>query len=344
MNATTLPASHILAIPVLEPERLFGSPDAITGVYHALAKRWHPDLPDGDATVFAHIGQLVERAKHLATIGMWHLPGVFEFAAGGKQYRVRYLRAFAFELGQVLFGKTRLTYVIRQEFADQAANGRTIIEGLRYPDAKTGEVMRRYLPKVMEFQETATHVIVSIEKPIDLIRLRDLLTFSDGKLDPRHVAWMVSRMLNLASYLENQKLCHHDFSLDTLFVCPEHHSLSLLGGWWYAAAAGSSLKGKLLPARTIANAPSGLITTKIATLRTDPELVRLTGRELLGDASGISLARNPDIRPEIANWLRMSGTGSAMEDFTVWFDKALGKRRFVVLPVKANDVYPELLT
>jgi hypothetical protein len=341
MNATALTAAHILAIPVLEPERLFGSPDAITGVYHALAKRWHPDAEDGDATVFAHIGQLVERAKHLASAGMWHLPGAFEFTAAGKQYRVRYHRAFDFELGKVLFGQTRLTYVIRQEFAEQAANARTIIGKLTYPDDKTREVMGRYLPKVIEYHETTTDVVVSIEKPADLIRLRDLLTHL-GTIDAKHVAWMVSRMLNLASYLENQKLCHHDFSLDTLFTSPEHHSLCLLGGWWYAASAGSDLKGKILPARTIANGPSSLIATKIATLRTDPELIRLTGRELLGDASGISLASNPDIRPEIASWLRMSGTGSALQDFTVWFEKALGKRRFVVLPVKACDVYPEL--
>jgi len=341
MNPTALTASQILSIPALEPERLFESPDAIQDCYHALAKRWHPDTPDGNADVFAHLGALVVRAKHLASVGMWHLPGLFEFTAAGKQYRVRYLRSFDFELGKVLLGETRLTYVIRQEFADLAENAKTIIGGLQYPNHKTREVMSRYLPKIAAYHTTATDVVVSIEKPADLIRLRDLLAHV-GKLDPKHVAWMVSRMLNHASYLETQKLCHQDFSLDTLFACPEHHTLSLLGGWWYAAKAGSDLKGKIVPARTIMHGPSDLITKKVATLRTDPELIRLTGRELLGDASGVSLATNPDVRKEIADWLRMSGSGSAIKDFTVWFDKVLGKRKFVVLPVKARDIYTEL--
>lgn len=346
MNTTALTANQILAIPLLEAERLFGAPEVIQDRYHALAKRWHPDRPDGDATVFAHIGSLLERAKHLAEIGMWHVPGVFEFTSAGKQYRVRYLRSFDFELGKLLFGHTLLTYVIANEFGTAAANARKMISEIRYPDDKTKDVMSRYLPKLVAYHETTTDVVITIEKPTDLIRLRDLATHLGGSLDPKHVAWIVSRMLNLASFFEWAKLSHNDISLDTLFIAPEHHSIHLLGGWWYATPIGNSLKGCLLPSRTVAHGSEELIRKKLATARTDPELIRLTARELLGDSSGIRLLTDVAMPRSMIDWLRMSGSGSALEDYTQWRERILpasfGPRRFVKMNVTAHDVYPDI--
>lgn len=334
-------AAQILDIPVLEPERLFGSPDVLHDRYKTLAKQWHPDLPHGDTTVFTHIGDLYMRAKHLVDVGMWHTPGLFSFTAAGKQYRVRYFRAFDFELGKAYLGKTLITYVIAKDYADLAENARTIIKGLHYPDDKTREVMDRYLPKVVEYHETATDVVISIAKPADLIRMRDLLTHLGGKIDGRHVAWMVSRMLNLASYLEWAQLTHNDLSLDSLFVCPEHHTVCLLGGWWYAMPLDST-SNLVLPIRTHDHAPRDVLSNKHASLRIDPELVRLTGRELLGDATGMRLVSDPNLRKQIVDWLRMSGNGSALQDYTQWREHVLGPRKFVKLTVNASDVYPEL--
>jgi hypothetical protein len=343
---TTLTGEDILSIPALEPERLFGTPDAIHDVYRALARRWHPDVPGGDVTVFTHIGSLLDRAKHLADVGMWHKPGLFEFTAEGKQYRVHYLRAFDFELGKALLGKTLITYVIGKDFADLAAKARRIINGLKMPNHRDADQsMRRYLPKIVAYHETATDVVMSIEKPADLIRLRDLLDHLGGKIDAAHVAWIMSRMLNHANYLAWAKLSHNDLSLDTLFICPEHHTLCLLGGWWYAADVGSSLKGSLLPARTITYGPSELISKKLASARTDAELARLTARELLGDATGARLALDHSLPKPMVDWLRMSGT-TALDDYTQWREKVLpasfGPRKFVRMDVDAQAVYAEL--
>jgi hypothetical protein len=340
MNPLTFTASQILDIPMLEPERLFGMPTDVQATYHALARRWHPDMPTGDPNVFARINELHGRAKHLVEIGTWHVPGLFEFTAAGKQYRVHYLRSFDFELGKAFLGKTLITYVITKDFADLTENARKIITGLRYPDNETREVMGRYLPKLVEYHETATDVVIVIAKPADLIRMRDLLTHLGGKIDGKHVAWMVSRMLNLASYLEWAGLTHNDLSLDTLFVCPEHHTVCLLGGWWYAAPVNDKLTA--VPIRTLNHSPREVITSKRASLRIDPELVRLTGRELLGDASGMRLVNDPDVRKQIVDWLRMSGPGSAIQDYTQWRERILGPRKFVRLPVSATDVYAEL--
>jgi len=132
MNVDTLNASQILGIA--QPEGLFGTPDAIHDCYRSLARRWHPDRPAGDAAVFTHINLLHTKAKELAERGTWHVPGLFEFSAEGKQYRIRYMRVFDFELGKMFIGKTLVTYVITKEFADLAENARTVIAKLRFPE------------------------------------------------------------------------------------------------------------------------------------------------------------------------------------------------------------------
>ena len=138
------------------------------------------------------------------------------------------------------------------------------------------------------------------------------------------------------------QISHNDLSLDTLFVCPEHHTVCVLGGWWYASTIGKKLKA--LPQRTIINAPSVLINSKLAMLETDPELVRLTGRELLGNANGVHLMLDTSIPRGLVSWLRLPGRGHAIKDYAEWRDKILpdsfGPRKFVKMTITTEDVYP----
>ena len=255
---------------------------------------------------------------------------------------LRYFKTFDFELGQVYLSEHRITYVIKSEFVDLAKHAVKIIGDLRFPDKETKEVMARYLPVIKNVYETSNGIIVMIDKPADLIRMRDLRDYCGGKIDPKHVAWIVSRMLNHASYFEWAKLSHNDLSMDTLFVCPEHHTVCILGGWWYATPIDTKLAA--LPQRTISNAPSEVIKTKLASLITDNELIRLTGRELLGNANGIYLEADKNIPKPMVSWIRLPGCGSAIKDYALWRDHVLpdsfGPRKFVKMPIMASDVYP----
>jgi hypothetical protein len=345
ITVTALSGTQILAIPTFEPERLFELPELVSSKYKELALRWHPDLPSGDEAVFKHIVALHEQAKHRVVTDAWHVPGRYSFTdLDGKSYALHYFKTFDFELGKAYLSDTRVTYVIRDEFADLVDNAKRIIAGLRFPDKATEDVMRRYLPQIKSVYRSADSTIVMIDKPADLIRMRDLLEHLGGKIDATHVAWMVSRMLNHASFFEVTGLSHNDLSLDTLFVCPEHHTVCVLGGWWYAALTGEKLKA--LPQRTISNAPNDVLRTKLASVGTDAELVRLTGRELLGNGNGIHLTKNTAIPAAMVSWLRLSGKGSPVKDYTEWREKILmasfGPRKFVKMLVTASEVYPPL--
>lgn len=339
--ASTLSSEQILAIA--QPELLFGSPDKMPDIYRELARTWHPDLSSGDKQVFQHIVALHDQAKHLVSTNTWQTPGELSFDSNGKSYALRYFKSFDFELGKVYLSDTRVTYVIHNEFTDLAQNAIKIITALRFPDKATQDVMFRYLPVIKGVYQTADNIIVMIDKPADLIRMRDLLDHLGGAIDPKHVAWMVSRMLNHTSYLEWAALSHNDLSLDTLFICPEQHTVCVLGGWWYATRVGDRLSA--LPQRTINHAPNEVITSKKASLLTDAELIRLTGRELLGNANGVHLTKT-NIPPPMVNWLRLASSGSPMKDYAEWREKILmgsfGPRKFVKLLVTTSEVYPPL--
>ena len=75
--------------------------------------------------------------------------------------------------------------------------------------------------------------------------------------------------------------------------------------------------------------------------RSDLELIRATGRELLGDISGIRL-RDPSIPRPMAEWLRYPSAGSALADYRFWREvliASFGGRRFVRLDVTPEKMY-----
>lgn len=353
LDVLALSGSELLAIQ--QPERLFGAASSVASLYKTLARRWHPDIPGGDDAVIAHINTLHDAAERLIESGMWSAPGELRFSSGGKDYVLHYFKSFEFELGRVYLSQTRVTYVLPSENYDLATQARDVITGLRTMSdsirrdpvkaanfSTVMTTMERYLPTIKEFYETPTGIVIMIDKPADLIRMRDLVDYCGGKLDAKHAAWMISRMLHHASYLEWADLTHNDISLDTLFVCPEHHTVCMLGGWWYAMR--TNHKVKALPVRTLNVAPGDLVRTKLASPRTDVELAKLTGRELLGSAQGIHLVMDKSIPPPMVNWLRLVGGNSAMKEYEHWREHILGgsfgPRQFVKLPISAADVYP----
>jgi hypothetical protein len=115
----------------------------------------------------------------------------------------------------------------------------------------------------------------------------------------------------------------------------------LLGGWWYTVPLGNRM-ARVQPARTLVYAPYSILKAKLADIKIDLELVRLIGRELLGDESGVKLTHNHTIPKAMVEWLRSSSSGDAIADYARWpeiLQSSFGDRRFIKLPVNSNDIY-----
>jgi hypothetical protein len=346
-DLATLSAAALLAIPHDQPERLFdGGVDDLKQAYRLLAMCWHPDRsadPDAQA-VFQHVKCLYEQAQDRIGRGERQGRAPLKLSAlDGKTYEINYLRSHRFELGTMYVASSVVAFMLDRAHADLVERAERTIQGLRYAD----ETMRRQIaghlpawPFAGAFQTADAYVVVMRKTP-DLLLLRDVLDHVKGRLDARHVAWVVSSLLNLCCYFQYAGLTHNALSLDTCFLSPQAHGVAVLGGWWYAARSGEPMLAA--PADTMAWAPYGLADTKRADIRTDLELVRAIGRALLGDISGVRLARESAAKQEMINWLRLPASDNPIEEYRTWRDQVLhdsfGARRFVELPLTQSDIY-----
>lgn len=350
-SATNTPHEHdadrLLAIPPEAPERLFtGRADEAEREYRRLAARWHPDRcrdPRANA-VLAHVHAIYAQACSRLAAGTWEEPGLKRFAAkDGRRFEVRYLKRHELEIGELYLGRSAMTYVLPHEHADLAAQACRKLAVMRYAN----ELMRRQVAPALPATHplarftTADAEVIVWSKPEEMLLLRDVLAHAGGKLDARHVAWIISGALNLACYLQYAGLTHNAISPDTYCISPARHTGMLAGGWWYACSVGQSLAA--LPARAIEYGPYDLLRHKKADPGTDLELIRAMGRELLGDISGMRLPHEKAAPQAMLEWLRLPASNDAAEEYRIWqqdiLKESFGARRFVEMKLSHGDIY-----
>jgi hypothetical protein len=330
-------ADEILAIPVSEAERLFGTPEQIGPVFREAALRWHPDH-GGRQDVFAHLLALRAEADRKSAAGAWVVPGRLEI--GGR--RIRFFHRFTFELGTAYLGNNVLAYVVEPEFADLAKRAEAVIKGLNFADAAMRAEMAPRLPRLLAaFDGQPGQRVLVLEKPAGIIRLSDLLTHEGGRIPARHVAWIISELLNFACYLNAYRgIIHLGLAPETVFIAPATHQVLPLGGWFYATRRDAYLA--TLPERTDHLLPMTARQAECAVPSIDLELIRAIGREALGDAAGTRLRLDPDVPTALADWLRRPSGHDPVAEYRLWPGTILdsfGARRFAELLVTASDVY-----
>lgn len=342
-------ARNVLAVPDNEPERLFSGPDQVAAEYRQAALLLHPDRPGGHKAAFQHLGALHAAAEARARRGEWRTPGLLVLRGeDGSEKRLRFRKEFDAGAGRGFIGQTLVTFLLPEDLADLADNARTLIDGFeraRYPSDEVRRDIEFRRPRLKRFFRTADRkAVLMLEKPEDVIRLRDAADHFGGQLNPRHVWWIVSELCNLSCWLEHAGLSHNDISMDSVFISPSRHTAMILGGWFFAASEGARMQ-RVQTARTVAHLPRSVLDSKQASIKTDLALIRLLGRELLGDPSGVRLAANPDVAPALAHWLRIATTGQARRDYRQWSQALTDvfgeKRRFAKLDLHASDIYKE---
>lgn len=315
-------AAEIMAIGTVQARVLFPGDDAaVASRFKALARAWHPDVNPGvDAGVFAHIVEL-----HTAlTKAKAPSERVFR-AVDGRSFRFAHLARHATDFGEVLVGRTRIAHVVPRDLADLAERADAFRP--RFADDGMRTEMERFLPHRSMTLETAEGTVFVEEKTPDQILLRDLMALVP--FDPRHAAWIATRLVNLACWLQWAGVAHGALGPDTLLVSPEFHSVSITGPFLAARSFGAAPFA--LPERTLSVCPRYSIDGTPADGRLDPELVRATVRECLGDPAGTRLAADPDFPKPFANWLLMPAK-DAQTDFPAWErarDASFGARRFI---------------
>lgn len=330
---------------ISRPEELFaGDADKAKQQYRELAKEWHPDKNKGDAKaseVFAHVNVLYDAAVERLAKGLWEAEGLLKLKTkSGSALSITYLRKLSFELGQMYVGDDHVTYLVDDAHKQLFENAEHAVRKFKFASDRMQTEISRYLPGgVGTFQLSDGRLGMRIPKTPDLLLLRDVLTHFNDVIEPKHVAWIQNTIHNLSCYLSWAGLVHHHISPDTYFISPEYHSGALLGGWWFAVKKGEAVSQ--LPKRTLDYLPWNVRTQKKAHPHTDLELIRATGRECLGDITGIRLAKNGTPAP-MNTWLQSTGDVNAVDAYTQWGEvlkASFGPRKFVKLSLNAATLY-----
>jgi hypothetical protein len=333
-------AAEILAVPLFEPNRLF-SRDGIEQERRDLLKTWHPDLNKNPqaAGVFDHIQKLYQEALRRIEKGEWQIPGLITLDHAKGRYEIRYRSHRSIEIGDMYVGRTAVTFVIDKLCADLVDDAKRMIASLSYPSPRVQEQISPFMPDIIGSIETDTKIGFVVRKTPDVLLLSDVVKHMGGIMPPVHVAWTISSLLNIACYCQVTDLVLPGLDLDSIFISPPMHTTCILGGWWFSTTVGSKVKA--LPAFNYNNLPAKLLTP--ASPRLTVELIKLIGRQLLGDSSGGSLRTKPDIPKPMIEWLGIPAGRDAVGDYAIWRDDVLkasfGPRRFSKLELSETDLY-----
>lgn len=344
MNIETVTSAELLAVPLHEPERVFSAAiDASMREFRKLRMRFHPDRQGGDASVFNHITALYDSCEEKLKAGTWSIPGFLQLTTlNNRKFEFKYLTRRSFELGEEYIGHTAVLYALRDEYDDLFKNAQRSLTNA--VNSKTSDDLKRLLPELNTTFSTSTHRVLVFNKRQYQLSLREVVKYTGGKLDSKHAAWVCSRLHHIAVHLTRVGVVHGDVSLDSVFIDPQTHSAALLGGWWYTAPLGRSLRGSALPARTMA---LGVVASHrpVAEARITGECIRATVREALGEAIPSKLAQDKSIPKPMRQWLQEVASDDTLADYGQWYDKilpaAFGARKFHVLDVTPEQLYPK---
>lgn len=311
-------------------ELFSGDAKAIKKEFRRLSKLWHPDrCSDAQASaVFAHLTEM----HKLAETGAQPLSQLFH-RKGGKAFRMEYRRQTTGNACTIFVGSSSVAYLVA-EANDRLSDRAAALKWDFASDAMKTE-MERFLPHLRREERLEGGRLFVFSRTSDQILMSDLIEI-EGKIDPRHAMWMITRMMNIACYLQWAKLAHLAIAPEFLLVSPEHHSVSLTGPALYATSHGRH--PEFAPAKTVSLIPALRQPDFVANSIGDRQLIRQIGRELLGDPSGNRLKNDSSVPPDVTAWLSSAPPESAYDDYEAW-EACLGARKFIVYPRTAQQLY-----
>lgn len=314
-------ADALLANP-----RLFRPGEDAKALHRTLLKKWHPDhCSDPRANeVFAHINSQFQ----LAQAGEY--PNTLKLLTSKGPVYIGYIGQRPFELGDVFITERSVIWRVRSEFKDLAKQFLDVSKKFKYPNDEVKGKIAPHLPANVKVLVNGDVTYVIVDRPLDYIRLADIVA-KQGPLDPRHVAWCLSRAYNLAGFLHFNGITHLDVSAETMFVDPASHHGALLGGWFYSGQP----KPLAAPARSshLAKQPEGMA---------HGQQIKNLGRKLLGVNSVPELRALKDLPDPLKTWLMTGASGNVVRDGEDWKNAlvaAFGKRRFTELKLTSKDIY-----
>ena len=310
---------------------LFPKEEGSVTVFRNLARKWHPDRnKDLDAArVFAHVSQLLNDAKKAWLTGTY--PNTLSINKSTGTIHYPYLSAQKYELGELYICERHVIWATERTNDDLAKRWLETVKSYKFPSDAVRDKITPFIPRNSHTVANGDRAYTIVDRSSDYIRVADILA-KKGPMDPRHVAWTMSRAYNLAGFLQYAGIAHLDISPESFFIEPSTHFGALLGGWFYSAPSGKKLIAA--PARN-----AHLVKSE-ANLDLQ---VRLLGRRMLGAHSPVELRANKAIPDAMRHWLMGSPMTRVADAHNVWHKKVLidsfGEHRFTPYDLTTKEIY-----
>lgn len=331
------------------PEMLFDAPieQQITIRFRELVKICHPDHIKHPfaKTAFENLVKLRDEALQRIKEGVWDIPGILDVVStDGRQYRTRYIYSRQIDIGRMYVGKRILVYLINGANKDLYERAVQNIRSLpKYADDNMKKMVAHMIPEVIETLDLLDgRKMIVLKKEQHAFPLLETFDVAlKGQLDPKHVAWCVSRLLHLSVWLKYAGIAHYGLSLDNLFVSTDEHMIYSFGGWWYTHRDGTKL---VSASRAVVDGVDRkCFVDKQAALKVNLESARLVGRQLLGDRHGGKLVHDSSVPQPMKNFLLSSSDEDPLEAFKRWKEEVLpacfGPPKFIKIKVDEQQVY-----
>lgn len=322
--------------------------DGAERVARKLYSVWHPDRwpaeqQDEAKRVFQHIKDLYEKALTNLRAGVWGSSHVQHFQSKDREFSLSYLRREGVPgFGAQYISRSRVTYEVPSSNADL----------MDLWISNLGKLKRGPTSEMKEDQHlrTATQLdygtlplkdggyLLYVTKDPDLFCLKHVLE-KKGSLDPKHVAWILTRLLNLACLMQVSGVPNLDLTSRSVFIQPRTHSLVLMDGWQFVG--GFSQKPLAIPARTARLCPT-MASKGTVTYSHILTLIKVLGMECLGDPSGALLLTNKQVPEEMKKWLLSGPLGDAIKELGAWEEakrKSFGAPTWVAFDATESMLY-----
>lgn len=338
-------AAEILSIGEGEALSLFPGPkSSIKKRFHELAQSWHPDVNSDPIAVkvFAHISRLhdiVSGKTHPTKAPVASVTKTWKLVGGGEIV-VRPRALHRGPLGDVVVTSGAVSYETVTGFEDISEAEANSVGSFRFASDDMKKGMEHFLPRLKRRIDGVGIKVNVFHRPNDTVLLSDLVRHMGGRIPPRHVAWIVSSLENMACYLNWLGVSHGAISSENILVSPAMHSIILVGGWGYSTLYGN--RPKALPQRTLSLLPRLEVAGETVDPKVDLALIRATAQELLGTSGGGGLALMKDVPDALRMWLSLPPRENAVEDYRSWeqcLAESFGPRKFLKMEVNPADVY-----
>ena len=263
-----------------------------------------------------------EKARKLRADEFWEKAEQQSFECrDGRTVEVKFAHRYTDRDAEIYVARKNMIIHFTQDKSDLAETYRRQSAFLDYPSADTRS-LSDFFPKVSGGFELADgSSLLVIAKDEDEYPLRLF-----GKLHPRHVAWIISRMENLCCVLEYNSLVHPEITPDTLYINPYTHQASLYGSWWKVGKCNSYSYDKthlLSSAESLCG-------------------IRNTAAMLLGYDRAGSVRPDPKTPAALCDFINSPPKSNAYEDFEYWdamLVKAFGERKFIRFDTDDEEIY-----